>query len=84
MLALVSQWRNSGQTQKDFSSVHGIKVCTLGYWIRRSEDQDKQVGFKEILPQRPQSQQVEIIYPNGVKVVSDADLSLVSRLIHLY
>lgn len=85
MLALVEQWRQSGQSRKDFSLFHGIKSCTLGYWIKRSEEQDYEgSGFKEILPSSNSPQRVEIIYPNGIKVCTDGDLSLIARLIHIY
>lgn len=84
MLSLVEQWRNSGQSRKDFCSFHGIKVCTFGYWVKQSEEQHLGVGFKQILPSSDASNRVDIIYPNGVKVSANGDLGLISRLIHLY
>ncbi|MGJ1312227.1 IS66 family insertion sequence element accessory protein TnpA [Sphingobacterium lactis] len=38
MLSLVAQWGESGLSQKDFCSFHGIKVCTLSYWIKKSSE----------------------------------------------
>lgn len=84
MLSVVAQWRESGQTQKDFCSFHGIKVCTLGYWVKRSSEQDEQSGFTEIHPSTAQTGKIEIIYPNGVRVSTDGDLSLIAKLIHIY
>lgn len=85
MFSLVAQWRESGQTQKDFCSFHGIKVCTLGYWIKRSSEQDEQGGFTEIRPTAMvHTGKIEIIYPNGVRVSTDGELSLVAKLIHIY
>jgi len=85
MLALVEQFRQSGQSRKDFCLFHGIKSCTLGYWIKRSEEQDYDgSGFKEILPASNLSQRIEIIYPNGIKIFTDRDLSLIAKLIHIY
>jgi len=85
MLVLVEQWRQSGQNRKDFCLIHGIKSCTLGRWIKRSDEQDYDgSGFKEILPTSNPSQRIEIIYPNGIKICTDGDLSLIARLIHIY
>lgn len=84
MFSLVSQWRESGATQKDFCLSHGIKVCTLGYWIKRSLEQGSQVGFTEIRPSIDPRRKIEVIYPNGVRVSTDGDLSLIAKLIHIY
>ena len=89
MLALVEQWRDSGQSQKEFCSLQGIKFSTFCYWIRRSKEQHKGTGFKQILPSQVSSghidiRHIDIIYPNGVKVSTDGDLSLIAKLVHLY
>lgn len=84
MLSLVAQWQASGQTQKDFCFSHGIKVCTLGYWIKRSSEQEKPDGFTEIRPSMDLAMKIEVIYPNGVRVSADGDLSLIAKLIHIY
>ena len=84
MFALVEQWRDSGQSRKDFCQLHGIKVSTLSYWIRKSEDRSTGTGFRQILPSQVPSGRVDIIYPNGVKVSANGDLSLVAGLIHIY
>lgn len=84
MFSLVAQWRESGQTQKDFCCFHGIKVCTLGYWIKRSLEHENQSGFTEIRPSMEQARKIEVIYPNGVRVSMDGDLSLIAKLIHIY
>ena len=84
MLSLVSQWRESGQTQKDFCFFHGIKVCTLGYWIKRSSEQDEKGGFTEIRSTLAQGGKIEVIYPNGVRISTDGDFSLIAKLIHIY
>ncbi len=83
MLALVEQWRDSGQSRKYFCHLHGIKVSTLSYWVKKSEEQNNGVGFTQLLPSQVSSGRVDIIYPNGVKVSADGDLSLISKLIHI-
>lgn len=84
MLALMEQWRGSGQSRKEFCSLQGIKFSTFCYWIRRSKEQHKGTGFKQILPSQVSLGRIDIIYPNGVKVSADGDLSLIAKLIHLY
>lgn len=84
MLALVEQWRDSGQSRKEFCQLHGIKVSTLSYWIKKIENPVNGIGFKQILPSQVSSGRIDIIYPNGVKVSADGDLSLIAKLIHIY
>jgi hypothetical protein len=84
MFSLVAQWRESGQTRKDFCSCHGIKVCMLGYWIRRSSGHETQGEFTEIRPDVDQAEKIEVIYPNGVRISTVADLSLIAHLLHIY
>ncbi|MGY4385728.1 hypothetical protein ACVWYN_002774 [Pedobacter sp. UYP24] len=84
MLSLVSQWRNSDQTQQEFCSFHGIKVGKLGYWINISKEEKGLSRFTEVLPKGNSVQKIEVIYPNGVKVNAGSDLHLIARLIHLY
>ncbi|AHC14432.1 IS66 family insertion sequence element accessory protein TnpA [Salinispira pacifica] len=33
--AITDQWRESGQTQKEFCRNHEIKLSTLHYWMKR-------------------------------------------------
>lgn len=84
MLSLVAQWGESGLSQKEFCSFHGIKVCTLSYWIKKSSEQVEQGGFTEIRSSMVESGKIEVIYPNGVRISTDRDLSLVAKLIHIY
>lgn len=85
MLGMVADWKVSGLSQIAYSSMRGIKVATLSYWVARSKEQDSNVGnFVPLLPmeQEPTSQ-IEIIYPTGVRVKVSNNLSLISQLIHL-
>lgn len=84
MLSLVEKWRCSGQTQQEFCSFHGIKIHTLSYWIGVSKEEKSPSGFIEFVPTNTTIQNIEVTYPNGVKVNAGVDLALVSKLIHLY
>lgn len=85
MLSLVAEWKASGLTQKEFGVMHGINVATLGYWVARSKEQEANSrGFIEVTS-RPavKSEQIEVIYPTGVRLKVSRDLSLISQLIRL-
>ena len=85
MFSLVEDWRQSGMTQKDFCASHGIKVPTLGYWVARSREKaESESGFIMVERGSVRSKEIEIIYPNGVRLVLDGDLGVISQLIRLY
>ena len=85
MLSVVSDWKASGLTQKAFGLLHGINVATLGYWVAKSKEQDSSSkGFIELPSQASMiADQVEIIYPTGVRLKVSSDISLISQLIRL-
>jgi len=35
MFDLVEQWQQSGKSQSQFSSENGIRLHTLGYWVKK-------------------------------------------------
>ena len=85
MKAEVERWRQSGLTQKEFSQQLGIKVATFAYWVSRSKEESK-TGFVPLRSgQRDPASEIEITYPNGVRLkVASSDPGILSRLIHLY
>ena len=86
MLSLVADWKASGLTQKAFGVLHGINVATLGYWVAKSKEQESGTnGFIGMsFGPSVQSNEIEIIYPTGVRLKVSRDLSLISQLIRLY
>lgn len=85
MLSLVADWKASGLTQKAFGTLHNINVATLGYWVAKAKEHESNIGrFVEVTPGSGiRSDQVEIIYPTGVRLKVSTDLSLISQLIRL-
>jgi hypothetical protein len=85
MLSLVSDWRTSGLTQETFSAQDGIKSATFSYWVSRSKECNPATSHFITLPSglSKVSSQVEILYPNGVRVKVDQDLALIAQLIRL-
>ncbi|MDZ7693881.1 MAG: hypothetical protein U5K69_22630 [Balneolaceae bacterium] len=86
MFGLVEEWKSSGQTQKVFCQQHDLKLSTFGYWIAKNKRSEQPSGgFMPIEVDNKPGQQVEITYPNGVRIsVGSGDLRLISQLIHLH
>ena len=83
MLSLVADWKASGLTQKAFSTLHGIKVATLGYWVARSKELDGNHFIPITRGSARSSEPIEIIYPTGVRLRVEANLALIAQLIRL-
>lgn len=83
MLSLVVDWKESGLTQKAFCGLHGIKLCTLVYWIARSKESGSPGRFIPLSSVSVPGSTVEIIYPSGVRLKVAGELSLISQLIRL-
>ena len=85
MFSMVEDWKASGLTQKAFGLLHGINVGTLGYWVAKSKEQGTgSRGFIEMpFGSAVKGEQIEIIYPTGVRLKVPRDLSLISQLLRL-
>lgn len=83
MLLMVSEWKASGKSKKQYCEENGLNYAKFQYWINRSKDESVSLGSFIPLEEPSQRPQVEIIYPNGVCVKVEADLGLVSQLIRL-
>ena len=69
MYSLVNQWKNSSQSQKEFSRQHQINLHTFRYWAGKYHNQQQSVsdGFIQ-LDQVPSSGDICVRYPNGVEL----------------
>ncbi|KKX46485.1 IS66 family insertion sequence element accessory protein TnpA [Sphingobacterium sp. IITKGP-BTPF85] len=84
MFSMVEDWKASGLTQKAFGLLHGINVATLGYWVAKSKEQGTgSRGLLRCLRISCEREQIEIIYPTGVRLKVPRDLSLISQLLRL-
>ena len=70
MFPLFEKWLESGERQLDFCTRHGIKVCVLSYWLKkyRSQSRSKPEGFVPLSVLTTSSLEIEVCYPNGVKI----------------
>jgi len=87
MFALVVQWEASGMTQKAFCEQIQLKVGTFAYWVAKKKRSEESVGGFALVDLRgePSGRAVEIIYPNGVRLlIGGEDPGLIGQLIKLY
>ncbi len=87
MLKLVADFEQSGQSQRFFCQSAGISLAKFGYWVRKvRNEKETSAGFLKIethFASQPVGQ-VELIYPNGVRIiVPGQDLKLISQLLNL-
>jgi hypothetical protein len=74
-MAMVSRFRSSGMTQKQFSAEHGIPVSVLGYWLAKSRNENDGPGFIEL--NGIESMEFRISYPSGTEIHLPAHTPLV-------
>ena len=84
MLSMIADWQISGKSKKAYCSENGITEATFYYWLSRSKQNDKVYGSFITIDKAPIKRNIEIIYPNGVRVNVENDLALLSQLIRLY
>lgn len=69
MYTLVSQWKNSNQSQKEFSRQHQINLHTFRYWAVKYNNEQQNAPDEFIsLDQVPSSGDICVRYPNGVEL----------------
>lgn len=84
MLSMIADWQQSGKSKKAYCAEKGLNEAKFYYWISRIKEIDKSaVGFLNIDKSSKHSD-IEIIYPNGVRIKVENDLGLLSQLIRLY
>ncbi len=84
MSAMIEDWQSSGKSKKQYCLGKGINAAKFYYWYSKVNDIEDIPG--EFIPiDRPSgSREIEIFYPNGVKLKVNGDLLLLSQLIGLY
>ena len=86
MYALIGKWEASGQTQEQFLIQHGISRSTFGYWRKKfqREQGSQSKSHENFIPvkitdehiTKPSQGVLELVYPNGVRIVCSADMDL--------
>lgn len=85
MFKLVDEYRDSGSTIKSFCENRDIKMGTFHYWIKKKKELSSEGGFVRISNHTQSLFDLELIYPNGVRLrTKPQDLGLVKKLLELY
>ena len=89
MYALIRKWESSVQAQSKFIDQFGISKSTFGYWRKRylGEQQASKPNSGRLIPikvssdlslSNRESESIEIIYPNGVRLLCPIRMDLAS------
>jgi len=84
MLSMIADWDQSGKSKRAYCAENGINEATFYYWFSLSKEIDSSVGSFIRIDKSISKRDIEVIYPNGVRVKIESDLALVSQLIRLY
>ena len=87
MLALVDEWRGSGQSQKTFAAARNIKLFTFRYWIHRQEKFEKQErvnhSFVQLSPVSVPGIIIRYAGGTSLELPANTPLHVVRQLINL-
>ena len=85
MLSMIADWQQSGKSKREYYQEKGISEASFYYWLSRSKEKDTSNGrFIAVDKKSSQRSDIEVIYPNGVRIKAGSDLTLISQLIRLY
>ena len=90
MFSLVDEYHNSGFSMRDFTASKGIKLSTFTYWVRKKKQTEDPSPSGSFIPlnfkqQKRNSESIEIVYPNGVRIVADYfNVQQVQQLVKIY
>lgn len=85
MFSLVREWENSGKNREDFCKEHGINLGRFAYWRTQYLAREKTTGDDFVAVTPSVASEMEIQYPNGVKlkVSKNIPVSELKTLIYL-
>ena len=84
MLSMIADWQQSGKSKKAYCAENEINEATFYYWFSRSKETDTASGSFITIDKTNRNNDVEVIYPNGVRIKVENDLGFLSQLIRLY
>lgn len=84
MISMVEDWRSSGKSKKQYCLEKGINVAKFYYWCSRISETENLSGNFIPIAKSSATSEIELFYPNGVKLKVNGDLLLLAQLIRLY
>lgn len=82
MRSMIADWQQSGKSKKSYCAEKGINEAKFYYWISRIKETNS--GRFITIDKSNKHNDIEVIYPNGVRIKVENDLGLLSQLIRLY
>ena len=90
MFSLIEIWRKEGKTQQEFCKEKELDYHQFQYWLRRykqsHEPEQVQPGFTQVklMPQSLNTASMELIFPDGRKLVfhQPVDATFLRNLLH--
>ena len=85
MLQLVTDWQQSGKSQKAYAQAHSIKLVTFRYWIQKHRQQTHSSDSFLQLDGQLASTGIIIRYPNGteLQLPTNSPINTVKELLSL-
>ena len=84
MTAMIEDWQSSGKSKKQYCLAKGINEAKFYYWFSRSREAARSTGTFIAVAKVSGRREIEVIYPNGVRLKVENELELLSQLIRLY
>lgn len=87
MLALIGEFESSPLNGRDFCRDKGLLPSTFYYWKKKKAQRETQEsgGFIAIRPKTGMDGNLELIYPNGIRLRLEASqFALIGKLLRLY
>lgn len=83
-LAMIADWQQSGKSKRAYCKENGINQAVFYYWLERSNENKSKTGKFIAIEEETPKEEIELIYPNGVRLQVANNLALLSKLIKLY
>lgn len=83
-LAIIADWQQSGKSKRAYCKADGINEAVFYYWLERSDEKKSKTGKFIAIDEETSQDEIELIYPNGVRLKVVNNLALLSQLIKLY
>jgi hypothetical protein len=85
MFSLIADFESSPLNGQDFCKSKNLARSIFYYWKKKKAQQSANTGFVEVRPSPSSNKDLELIYPNGIRIKLEAsDMALISKLIRLF
>lgn len=76
METIISAWRQSGLSKKEFCRAHNIANATFHYWYKRLTSTPSAVGFTALEVEAGTPSHFEVIFSSGTRLVFQVEPSV--------